>query len=50
MLKVDTKFYNEKFKLLEKQLLIDDVKYISKMKKSYENCPVVHSSLAWRNF
>ena len=50
MLKVDKKFYHEKFKTLEKLLLIDDVKYISKMKKSYENCPVVHDSLAWNNF
>jgi len=43
-IKVDQKFFNEKFYALEKHLLIDDVKYISKMKKSYDECPIVNQS------
>jgi len=30
--------------------MVDDVNFISKMKKSYEMCPVVHDSQAWKNF
>ena len=49
-LKVDIKFFKDKFTILEKQLLIDQETYTSKMKNKYEECPYVYESLAWRNF
>jgi hypothetical protein len=49
-LKVNNKFYKEKFAVLEKLLLIDTDNYISKMKKSYEECPIVSTSQSWLNF
>jgi hypothetical protein len=49
-LKVDIKFFKEKFTQLEKQLLTDTEKYISKMKNKYEECPYVYQSVPWLNF
>ena len=49
-LKVDIKFFKDKFSVLEKQLLIDQETYTSKMKNVYEECPYVYTSQTWRNF
>lgn len=43
-LKVDKKFFDDKFKLLEKQLMIDPEQRISKMRKIYSECPLVKES------
>lgn len=41
---MDQKFFDEKFKLLEKQLMVDQEQRISKMKKLYTECPYVRES------
>ena len=48
-LRVDQKFYKEKFYVLEKLLLVDEIKFVSKMTKSYDDCPVANSQV-WLNF
>lgn len=49
-MRIEAKFHQEKFKVLEKELMIDEDNFISKMTKSYEDCPVVHDSVSWKNF
>lgn len=49
-LKVDKKFFDDKFKLLEKQLMVDQEQRLSKMRKLYSECPLVKESVAMENF
>jgi hypothetical protein len=49
-LKIDQKFFDERFEFLEKCLLLDTVERTSKAVKLYEECPLVHESLAMNNF
>ena len=49
-LKIDQKFFDEKFEFLEKELLFDQVERKSKAVKLYEECPYVHESLAMQNY
>jgi hypothetical protein len=45
-LKIDKKFFDEKFKNLEKLLMIDEDKRISKIRKFLKDCPFVDESVA----
>ena len=47
-LKVDQKFFDEKFKDLEKIFKIDEID--SRVKKIYAECPYVGESLSMKNF
>lgn len=49
-LKIDQKFVDDKFILLEKQLMINSETFESKVKKFYTECPYVHDSLPMKNF
>ena len=49
-LKVNQKFFDEKFKYLEALLMIDKEEKLSKVKRVYEACPYVHDSRALKNF
>lgn len=52
-LKIDQKFFDERFEYLEKELLIDtgkDGERKSKATKLYDACPLVHDSRAMQNF
>lgn len=52
-LKIDQKFYEDKFRYLEKEFLVNPEKNIdgnSGVKKLYTECPQVHNSLAMKNF
>ena len=49
-LKINQKFFDDKFKYLENLFMINKEEKLSKVKRVYEECPYVHDSKALKNF